>query len=109
MESASPGGDVHVDDLTVWYWDGGDWAVACREAFNVTDGQAQEALLHDPAGNLTYDGRFHYTYDAWNRLAAIRHAFRDPNDPNSLVTGPIVGRIAYDLPASARAGWAGGP
>ena len=91
------GGDVYVDDLTVYYYDGSDWQKDIEEGFEVdANGQVVEAFTHDAAGNLTYDGAYQYTYDAWNRLAKIERAYRDPSDPNNVETGATVGTMEYD-------------
>jgi|GEM_PF-3470784 len=39
-------------------------------------GYAEETIDHDRNGNLIYDGVQKYTFDAWNRLRAIAHAYR---------------------------------
>jgi RHS repeat-associated protein len=36
-----------------------------------------DTLTNDSNGNLTFDGTATYTYDAWNRLKSIAHAYRD--------------------------------
>jgi pyruvate/oxaloacetate carboxyltransferase len=46
------------------------------------------------AGNLTYDGLFKYTFDAWNRLAKVEKAYRDAN--GDLKTSLTVGIISYN-------------
>ena len=46
------------------------------------------------AGNLTYDGLYGYTYDAWNRLAKVETAFRWDN--GTLQNTSTVGIIQYD-------------
>ncbi len=45
---------------------------------------------YDAAGNMTSDGTFNYTYDAWNRQVAV-HA-RNANG----TTGSLVAQYAYD-------------
>ena len=49
------------------------------ERFNVDSvtKRAADVPVYDRAGNLTYDGVRRLEYDAWNRLVAVRHAFRD--------------------------------
>ena len=59
-----------------------------------TNGAVQETLTHDDAGNLTYDGVYQYTYDAWNRLVTITKAYRD--DQGTLQTGSTVATLSYD-------------
>ena len=53
-----------------------------------TDGGA------DAAGNLTYDGRHKYTYDAWNRMCSVGQAYRDSN--GTVQSGYAVGTYWYD-------------
>jgi hypothetical protein len=48
-------------------------------------------LTHDDAGNLTGDGVFSFTYDAWNRLAGKWYAGADMSD-----AGKRVARYEYD-------------
>ena len=52
------------------------------------------AQSHDAAGNLTYDGTQKYTYDAWNRLTQVAHAYRDSG--GSLQTTGEWARMTYD-------------
>ncbi len=63
---------------------------------------------HDGVGNLIYDGRFIYHYDAWNRLVQVNKAVvemvdagqgtGDPEpDPQArLAAGPLVKQYVYD-------------
>ena len=47
-------------------------ADAANEVTSVTPtGGSTTTFTHDPNGNLTYDGTFNYTYDAWNRLVKV--------------------------------------
>ena len=39
-------------------------------------------LLHDPKGNVIFDGAFVYQYDAWNRLVQV-------NEPGTAVFNPV--------------------
>lgn len=50
-----------------------------------------EARAHyDAAGNLIFDGRFFYQYDAWGRLVQVSRATQNYNaNPGNLPTGPI--------------------
>ncbi len=69
------GGDVYVDDLAIDYYNGVSYARDFEEGFEVDSaGYALEQLEHDAAGNLTYDGMFAYTYDAWNRQTTAHRA-----------------------------------
>jgi len=51
--------------------------------------------VHDAAGNLLYDGKWYFTYDAWNRLIAVETAYTDPSD-GSIDVGATVGELSYD-------------
>ena len=48
-------------------------------------------LPHDDAGNLTYDGTYQYTYDAWNRLIETHKAYRVSSDDGfgGVELGPV--------------------
>ena len=62
------------------------WDVA-TSAFDITEaddsfgvdsnGYVDDTLANDSNGNLLYDGTQAYTYDAWNRLKTVAHAYRD--------------------------------
>ena len=66
---------ITIDELTVKSWDGDSWETEMVEGFEIYSGYAQEALTHDAAGNLSYDGLHKYTYDAWNRLTLVNRAW----------------------------------
>jgi len=57
------------------------------------NGYASDRPTHDAAGNLTYDGRYACTFDAWNRLAAVARAY-----PTSTghATASAVATMQYD-------------
>ncbi|MGQ0629030.1 MAG: RHS repeat-associated core domain-containing protein, partial [Phycisphaerales bacterium] len=61
----------------------------------LTEGTALGSPLviqSDPLGNVAYDGRWHYDYDALGRLT---HAFRpSPTDPN--IRGSLFARFTYN-------------
>ena len=57
-------------------------------------GHAGDTLEYDAAGNLTYDGTFHYTYDAWNRQVTVTKAYRDDNGVIQL--GSVIQENEYD-------------
>ena len=48
------------------------YAANCRDDFTQ---DSTDPLPHDEAGNLTYDGKYEYTYDAWNRLVTVTRAW----------------------------------
>ena len=54
------------------------------------NGYADTTFEYDAAGNLTYDGVFHYVYDAWNRLVEIRKAVSSSQD------GATIAVYGYD-------------
>jgi len=75
--------------------DGDSWEVVVEDDFDIESGFAESQPLHDAAGNLTYDGVYHYVYDAWNRLVKVRI---DDGD-GSLDAGEVdtlVAELAYD-------------
>ncbi len=48
------------------------------DAFSaIPDALVETRPDHDAAGNLTYDGLFHYSFDAWNRLVKATRAYKD--------------------------------
>jgi RHS repeat-associated protein len=58
----------HYDD------DGSTWTRYYSAANEVTStGWEFIDPTHDLAGNMTFDGTFKYTYDAWNRLMTVRN------------------------------------
>ncbi|MBN1943120.1 MAG: hypothetical protein JW849_07480, partial [Phycisphaerae bacterium] len=56
----------------------------------------EQALAHDAAGNLTYDGLYAYKYDAWNRLMTVTRAYPDPSDTTQHIEGSVVATMEYD-------------
>jgi RHS repeat-associated protein len=66
-------------------------------------GYAPDSLLHDAAGNLTYDGNQAFVYDAWNRMISVAKAFRTTSDNGSggvtlgsLQLGSVLQTNTYD-------------
>jgi hypothetical protein len=53
-----------------------------------------DTLTNDSNGNLTFDGTAVYTYDAWNRLKSIAHAYRDGS--GTLYSGQTSETMSYD-------------
>jgi len=89
------GGEVYIDQLTVEGWDGNSWETEGFDDFEIVNtSYAGERLPHDAAGNLTYDGNYRFTYDAWNRLVKVERAFRDAD--GDLTPGSVVATIQYD-------------
>jgi hypothetical protein len=96
---------MYVDDLVVQTDHDGDsnWTTEHDEHFSINgSGQIEENLEYDAAGNLTFDGRFQYTYDAWNRLVKAEKAYRDPGtgtvtvgDEDSNAATPDVATVTY--------------
>ncbi len=70
-----------IDDLTIKSWNSSTSAFDKTEAvedFAVdSSGYASNTLSSDANGNQTFDGIQAYTYDAWNRLKTVAHAYRD--------------------------------
>ena len=86
-----------LDNLTLESDHDGDeqWTVEHVEHFTAdANGFVTDTLEHDAAGNLTYDGTFHYTYDAWNRQVTVTKAYRD--DQGNLKLGSVVQENEYD-------------
>ncbi len=95
---------LHVDDVTIKVHRDttgngtpDTWVTEHIEDFTVdNDGYADEELTHDDAGNMTYDGVFAYTYDAWNRLVQVTKAYRSPSGTGNLSYGSVVNEVRYD-------------
>ena len=49
---------------------------------------------HDKAGNVTFDGTYKYTYDAWDRCVKVERAYRDPSE--TIQTGSVVCEVEHD-------------
>ncbi|RPI61042.1 MAG: hypothetical protein EHM48_06280, partial [Planctomycetaceae bacterium] len=64
------------------------------ENFTLTSGVGRDTMVHDAAGNLTYDGLDKYYYDAWNRLARVSRAYRDSG--GELQAGSQIAAMSYD-------------
>ena len=96
---------MYVDDLTVEtdHDLDGVWTTEHVETFelNASD-QIEEDLEYDAAGNLTFDGVFRYTYDAFNRLVKAEKAYRNGSGGSGgsgggeLRVGSVVCTYAYD-------------
>jgi len=43
---------------------------------------------------MTYDGEYTYVYDAWNRMVAVKRAYR--NSGGTLTEGSQIATIEYD-------------
>ncbi|HUO09004.1 MAG TPA: RHS repeat-associated core domain-containing protein [Phycisphaerae bacterium] len=52
---------------------------------------ASETLTYDNNGNLNFDGVQAYTYDAWNRLKTVAHAYQDKEH-----AGHVFDTMCYD-------------
>lgn len=90
------GGLFSIDNLTVYADNNGDGAFNTLEYKDnfTSDGGVTLEPVYDKAGNLTFDGRYQYTYDAWNRLVSIERAWREGTGP--VETGSEVSIMAYD-------------
>ena len=93
-------GALYVDDLTIKTDADGDADIDAADAndvvenFSVTGDYAQRKPAYDAAGNLLYDGRYHYTYDGWGRLAAVSRAYRDGE--GDVAVGSQIAELRYD-------------
>ena len=89
------GGGTGVDDVRVEAYVDSSWVTQVEEDFEVDSSyKGSETVTNDAAGNLTYDGEHTYVYDAWNRLAEVKRAYRDGSD--TLTTGSTIATIEYD-------------
>ena len=88
----------YVDNVTIEVDDGqGGWTTAFEDDFEVDANgypDNNEKLTHDAAGNLTYDGRYKFVWDAWGRLAEVKRAYRE-SDGDLAVTSSIA-TMKYD-------------
>ena len=84
------GGPIYVDEVTIESYDSG-WQTEADEDFEVNTNSIAIKLIHDDAGNLTYDGQHHYRYDAWNRLVDVRRAYNGGDG-----TGSRIAELGYD-------------
>ncbi len=99
------GSGMKIDKLTVKQKVNGNWVTELRDDFTIASGFGQETLTYDPAGNMTYDGMFKFSYDAWNRMVGVKRAWRDYNgSPTNgiypLAEGSTVATIS--LPTAGR-------
>ncbi|MEX0777348.1 MAG: RHS repeat-associated core domain-containing protein [Phycisphaeraceae bacterium] len=87
----------HVDQFCTW---GGPYTEALARV-----GMNSASLTggYDANGNLTYDGTFKFTFDAWNRLIKVTKAWRQDNgtgtwgiDLQAIQTGSVVQESRYD-------------
>jgi len=55
-------------------------------------------MRHDAAGNLTFDGNFAYTYDAWNRQIQVKRAYitKDNTGTKTYHEGSTISTSTYD-------------
>ena len=79
------------------------WTTELVEDMSLDSGGfAPQQPTYDKAGNLTFDGRFAYKYDAWNRLVEVRRAWREATGSGgsvtlgSVSTGSLVATYRYD-------------
>ncbi len=94
----SRGTTVYIDHVTVRFDtddDGDIDGIVYEEEFDLSgDYAGGENLEHDAAGNITYDGLYAYTYDAWNRQVMTRRAYRD--DSGTIQAHYTVQENVYD-------------
>ncbi|QQE14014.1 RHS repeat-associated core domain-containing protein [Planctomycetota bacterium] len=93
----STGATSYVDDFLVRTDSNGDGTfdrVEHFDDFEVTDSYAQNTYEYDAAGNMTFDGVYAYTYDAWNRMTQVYKAHR--NTLGNVENGALVQSNQYD-------------
>jgi RHS repeat-associated protein len=95
---ASRVGVGSVDDVTIRSWNAATSAfdvVEHVDAFDIdANNRSSVDPAHDLAGNLTFDGVQKFTYDGWNRLAKVAHAYRDGS--NNVQAGQANVTMSYD-------------
>ncbi len=84
------GGPIYVDEVEIEA-DNSGWVTEFQEEFTVSSGAVEVELKHDKAGNLTYDGRYHYRYGPWNRLVDVKRAYNGGSG-----TGSRIAELRYD-------------
>ena len=62
----------------------GQWTTEYENDISLANTHETQTFAHDAAGNLTYDGTFAYTYDAWNRLTTVSNAYRTANGSSAV-------------------------
>gem|GEM_PF-2528013 len=70
------------------------WVTEFEEDFETTNGYIDVEPEYDAAGNMTYDGRYAYEYDAWNHLVTSKRAYRDSS--GTLQVTSVVAEYKYD-------------
>ena len=89
-----------VDDLTVKAdrdANGSYEVTEHKDGFTLDgSGYDDSEPTHDAAGNLTWDGIFSYTYDAWNRLVTTTKAYQDPDNSYAVTDGSDIASYSYD-------------
>lgn len=85
---------VLIDDLIVKANRDSTWVTEHEDDFDISSGYAELDPAYDAAGNLEYDGKHAYTYDAWNRLVKVTKAYTDGS--GGYDEGSVVATMAYD-------------
>jgi len=98
--------DAEIDDLTIKSDTDANGSYETTEHIDRftadASGFVPQGPEYDLAGNLTYDGVYAYSYDAWNRLVKVSKAFKEGTDNSgdvtlgSLQTGSVVATMTYD-------------
>ena len=90
-------GDVWIDAIEIKTDPNGGTTFSDYEVYEPwSDPNAAQALSHDAAGNLTFDGVQQLSYDGWNRLVEVERTYRKLADPNDFTAGDTVGTMTYD-------------
>jgi RHS repeat-associated protein len=85
-----------VDDFTLKSWDGSGFNVTEHSDSFTIDGNGRSANdpAYDLAGNMTFDGTQQFTFDGWNRMVSVAHAYR--NGSGTLSSGQASVTMTYD-------------
>jgi RHS repeat-associated protein len=97
LDGTVGGNGSNFSNLSLKSYNGSAWVTEATDDFavNSSTGYATSntTLSSDANGNQTYDGAQAYTYDAWNRLITVSHAYG---------TGSNVGQVAVTMAYDGR-------
>ena len=68
-----------------------------KDNFDIdSNGDVEQNLAYDEAGNLIYDGKHAFEYDGWNRLIEVAKAYPNPSPGSGYSEGSVVATMQYD-------------